>query len=552
MNIKHLLKIQNDKYPISDILQWIWHTSQGNRKQTIINAIIGILEVGVSLSCVWAMKNAIDMAQFHHPANEIYLAVGLLTALYLTNMGLRICNIWIKNILGIKAQNRMQQRMLWAILHSEWQSKKALHSGDILNRLELDVQNIINFITELLPNILSILVLFLGAFYILASLDLMLACVVVVIIPIAILFSRFYMRRMRSYTRDVRNSDSKVQSILQETIQNRMLIKALEKNDVMIERLDDTQSILREQVRHRTRFSVASHLMINIGFLTGYLIAFLWGALRLAAGTLTFGSMTAFLQLVNRIQSPARDLMRLAPQSVSVLTAAERLMELQDMQLEEQGPPHYLKGTCGIRFKNISFAYDGEKVLNNIDFDFAPGTCTAVVGETGTGKTTLIRMILALLHPQEGKVYIYNNVENTEVSPRTRCNLIYVPQGNTLLSGTIRENLYLGNINATDKELHSALRKACADFCFDLPNGLNTRCGEGGAGLSEGQAQRIAIARALLREGSVMLLDEATSALDIQTEKQLLHNLLSENDKTIIFVTHRLGVTDYCDKTLSI
>lgn len=550
MNVKTILKISNEKYSIADILLWIWRMSKGNRTQAIMNAVIGVLEVIVSLGCVWAMKFTIDKAQVQRPKEEIFLSVGILATLYLANTALRICNVWIRNILGIRAQNRMQQRMLWSILHSEWKGKEALHSGDILNRLELDVRNVISFITEVLPSVLSVIMLFVGAFFMLASLDMMLALVIVAIIPVAIVFSRFYMRKMRRYTRDVRSSDSRVQSLLQETIQNRMLIKTLEKDDEMIDRLDGTQSILREQVRHRTRFSIASNLILNVGFLLGYLVAFLWGALRLTAGTLTFGSMTAFLQLVNRIQHPARDIMRLAPQFVSVFTAAERLMELQDMKQEEQGESHYVKGPCGIRLEDVVFAYEEENVLNGISFDFAPSTCTAVIGETGVGKTTLIRLILALLHPQSGRLSIYNKVEELDVAPQTRCNLIYVPQGNTLLSGSIRENLYLGNLNATEDEISEALHMACAEFCYDLPDGLETHCGEGGAGLSEGQAQRIAIARALLREGSVMLLDEATSALDVQTERLLLENLLSSHDKTIIFITHRQAVLEYCDKIL--
>ena len=548
-----------------DILRWLWKTSRGNRTQAFLNAVIGILEVVVSLGCVVAMKYAIDKAQFHSSASEIYIACALLASLYLVNMGLRICTTWISNILGIKAQNRMQQRILNRILHSQWKGKETFHSGDVLNRLELDVRSIISFITETLPNVLSVITLFVGAFIMLAVLDWILALIVVGIIPIAVVFSRFYIRKMRRYTRDVRSSDSKVQSLLQETVQNRMLIKTLEKDDEMIDRLDVTQSVLRQQVRHRTRFSVASHLVLNVGFLSGYLIAFLWGALRLAAGTLTFGSMTAFLQLVNRIQNPARDIMKLAPQFVSVFTAAERLMELEAEEMEEQGTPIHLKSPCGIKFEDVCFDYEENSslptphssLIKNLTFDFKPGTFTAVLGETGAGKTTIIRLILALLHPQRGTVSIYNSNKSQPVSPLTRCNLVYVPQGNTLLSGTIRENLYLGRLDATDEQLAEALNQACAEFVFDLPEGLETRCGEDGAGLSEGQAQRIAIARALLREGGILLLDEATSALDMETEQRLLQNLMNKkqdgsSNRTTIFITHRRAVLQYCNQMLQL
>ena len=189
-------------------------------------------------------------------------------------------------------------------------------------------------------------------------------------------------------------------------------------------------------------------------------------------------------------------------------------------------------------------------MLDNLSFNFSPATCTAILGETGAGKTTLIRLLLALLRPQNGTVTIYNDHEERALSPLLRCNFVYVPQGNTLMSGSIRDNLLLGNPTATDDDMRDALLKSCASFVLDLPQGLDTLCSEQGGGLSEGQAQRIAIARALLRNRQVMLFDEATSALDPDTERQLLQNILSDHSKTVIFITHRMAVVDYCDQTL--
>lgn len=553
MKLSNIFKIPKTKYTAKEILKWLWVAWKGNRLQASLNALIGLLGVVVSLSSVWAVQHAIDVAS-HEVKGEIITAVLLMGVLILCDFALNIISVWIRNLLGIKAQNRMQQKLLDRILRSEWKGKESHHSGDVLNRLEIDVANVVNFLTEIIPNSLSTLALFLGAFFYLFAMDWRLAIVIVIMIPIFVVFSKIYMRQMRHLTSEVRNSDSKVQSILQETIQHRMLIKTLEGDSEAVNRLEGTQSVLRNNIVRRTKFSVFSYLVLNLGFSIGYLIAFGWAAIRLSAGTLTFGGMTAFLQLVNRIQSPARQLTRLVPSFVSVFTAAERLMELEEDPLEEQGDSIVMDSPCGVRFKNVTFAYEDseDNVIEHLNYDFYPGSCTAILGETGSGKTTLVRIILALLKPMNGMVEIYNKLENKQLSPLLRTNFVYVPQGNTLMSGTIRDNLRLGKITATDEEMKKALKQSCAEFVFDLPNGLETECTEQGGGLSEGQAQRISIARALLRNRSIMLFDEATSALDPETERQLLKNLLEKHDKTIIFITHRPAVVEYCDQTLTI
>ncbi len=553
MKIGDYFKRKESKYSAKVILKWLWRAWRGNQLQAVLNATLGLLGVAVSLSQVWAVQHAIDVAS-HTVEGSLYWAVGMMGILVLASFAISISSIWVRNILGIRAQNRMQQKMLDRILRSEWHGKEKLHSGDVINRLEGDVNSVVNFLTETLPGTVSTLALFLGAFFYLFSMDRWLSVIIIAMLPLFISVSKIYINQMRHLTRQVRDSDSKVQSVLQETVQNRMLIKTLESDTMMVDRLENTQSELRQNVVKRTMFSVFSNLILNFGFALGYLVAFLWSALRMSAGTLTFGGMTAFLQLVNRIQGPARGLTKLVPAFVGVFTAAERLMELEEDPLEEQGDPIEVEGPCGIRFDSVTYAYDTTdgKVIDRLSFDFYPGSCTAILGETGAGKTTLVRLILALLHPQEGEILLYNQNSASPISPRMRCNFVYVPQGNTLMSGTIRENLRLGKLSATDEEMHEALRMACADFVLDLPQGLDTPCAESGGGLSEGQAQRIAIARALLRNRHIMLFDEATSALDPDTERQLLQNILQSHDKTIIFITHRPAVVDYCDQTLSI
>ena len=560
MKIRNLLNLPKAKYDTRTIVRWLWQAWRGNRLQATLNAVIGLLGVVVSLAQVGAVQHAIDVstpALQGHACNphRIVIAVVIMALLMLAGLLLTIASTWVSNILGIRAQNRMQQRMLDRILRTQWHGREKFHSGDVLNRLEFDVNNVVTFLTETIPDSLAVLAMFIGAFCYLFAMDAVLAIITIAIIPVFVAVSKIYVRQMRRLTSEVRSSDSKVQSLMQETIQHRMLIKTLESETPMTERLEQTQSVLRHKVVRRTVFSVFSNIILWLGFRLGYLIAFLWAALRMSHGSLTFGGMTAFLQLVSRIQGPARSLTKLVPQAVSVFTAAERLMELEEDPLDETGEPVRLEAPCGIRLEHVYYQYEDKtrEILHDLSFDFPPASCTAILGETGAGKTTLIRILLALLSPQQGKATIYNNHhQEAALTPLTRCNFAYVPQGNTLLSGTIRDNLRLGRLTATEEEMKEALHKSCADFVFDLPDGLNTLCSEAGGGLSEGQAQRIAIARALLRQSSILVLDEATSALDPETERQLLNNILADRNTTVIFVTHRMAVIDYCDQTLKI
>ncbi len=609
MNFKEFLQLPENHFTVAQLSRWLWRGLRGNRLQAVLNAGIGLMGVALSLSSVWAMQRAIDTASGAREGS-IYWAVAVMAMLILGEFALGISRVWVKNILGIRAQNRMQQQLLGRLLRSEWRGREAMHSGDIINRLEQDVRNVVTFLTETLPSTLSTVAMFIGAFVYLLQMDAWLAVITVGILPVFLIVSRFYILYMRRFTRKVRDCDSEVQSLLTETMQHRMLVKTMEANGQMLSRLERIQSELRGWVRRRTAFSVASNFFINVGFSLGYLIAFLWGALRLSRGTISFGGMTAFLQLVYRIQGPARELTRLVPSFVSVFTATERLMELEETPEELQGEPQLLPGPCGIRFCDVTFNYGAPGQLptfEHANYDFPPGSCTAIMGETGAGKTTLIRLLLALVKPQEGEIIlrptsscgrdtsrpyregVYTSGGSTEaegdysppsqailslsgqnlqagggsvcgrdtsrpysLTPLHRCNFVYVPQGNTLFSGTLRDNLLIGNPAATDEEMREALRLACADFALELPDGLDTRFSEQGGGLSEGQAQRIAIARSLLRPGSIMLLDEATSALDADTERQVLDNLLSKKDRTVIFVTHRPAVVAYCDQVINI
>lgn len=576
------------KYKTRELLVWFLQIFRKVKLQSLINATSGIIRVGLDFAFIWSTKQVIDVATgvtrtgglLPHPTT-LWNAGALLISIMILQMALGYIGRWIAALLGVNAQNRMQRRIFEHLLRSEWHGKEQRHSGDVLNRLVSDSQTVVQVVTDTMPQMLAVLVRLACAFLFLYSMDAMLAVGVTVILPVFILLSRLYIRRMREITREVRRTDSRIQSILQESIQHRLVLKTLERVETMLKVVRKQQDILRQQVRHRTLFSSTSNLVLNIGFGSAYLFAFLWSANRLADGTITFGMMTAFIQLCGQIQGPFREMTRFIPTIISSFTAAERLMELEETPLEEDGDPIRFEGGAGIRVEHVTFAYDehSRKILNDVSYDFPPGTATAILGETGAGKTTLIRLILALLKPDEGRVVMYQTSpggktaghqrgQETEcpavfppgvipVCARTRCNLVYVPQGNSLFSGSLRWNLQLGNPEATEEEMMEALQLACADFVHTLPDGLDTIIGEDGAGLSEGQAQRIAIARALLRKGTILLLDEATSALDLHTERQLLNNLIEHNEKqaskaTLIFITHRPAVVEHCSQVITI
>ena len=531
---------------------WLWRSSRGLRLQAMLNALIGILTVIFDFAFIYATKWTIDIAT-DQAKGSLRVAAYTLVAIMVSRILLTFSRRWVSALLGVRSLNILQQRLFSHLLQSEWNGQEDRHSGDTLNRIEQDVRDLTSCITETFPALLEVSFRLIGAFFYLFHMDARLACLIVCIVPFFLLLSKVYVRKMRTITRDIRSTESRVQSILQESIQHRAILKTLERTKTMIEKLRQTQTELRGHVRHRAVFSSMSSTLLSIGFGTGYLVTFLWGVNSLQAGTITYGMMISFIQLVGQIQGPFRDMTRFIPVLISTLTASERLMELEEVPLEDDSDPITFEKGAGVRLSDVSFRYkeNGRYILSQFSCDFPKGSTTAILGETGAGKTTLIRLILALLKPSEGKVEMYDETQTVKASPRTRNNLVYVPQGNTLFSGTIRDNLLLGNPNATEEDMRKALETACAGFVMDRPDGLDAVCGELGAGLSEGQAQRIAIARALLRKGSVLLLDEATSALDMQTEGQLLKNLSERGaGQTVICVTHRPAVIAYCSQVI--
>lgn len=551
---------EKQKYRLTVVLRWIWQASKGARGMVVVNSLVGTLDVAVGLAFVWFSKEIIDIATGVREGSLVTYGI-VMAALMLAEIGVRALDSWIANTLSVRNRNRLRYRLFARLMQSEWRGLEQHHSGDVLNRLINDITTVSSLITETASALIITVVQLIASFFFLYYMDRTLALIIVCIMPLFLVFSRFYVRRMRGMTKDVRESDSRIHAVMQESLQNKLVIKTLEQDSKLLGKLDGLQDTLEEQVLRRTRFSIGSRAVVSAGFATGYLTAFLWGVFRIAAGSITFGVMTAFLQLVGRVQRPITDIARMIPGMVGAVTSGERLMELEELPLEQTTSPQMVDGTAGVRLEDVTFHYaEGDRdILKHFSADFPPHTATAILGETGAGKTTLIRLLLALVKPVEGRVVVYDEpAEEGEsheyaASPDTRCNFVYVPQGNTLFSGTIRDNLLLGDSASSDERMWAALDMACADFVRRLPQGLDTPCGEGGGGLSEGQAQRIAIARSLLRPGSILLLDESTSALDVETERELLRRITEgEQGKTLIFITHRPSVTGYCDRIIRI
>ena len=534
--------------------KWLYRHSEGVRWSLFWNIFLGIFNVAVSLTYIYLCKRLVDIATGDATGNIVWYTVAVLVLIAI-RLAVSAVNVRIENLASSRMNFIIRRRLYSELLLSRWNGKDSRHSGDTLNRLETDVNTVTNVICTDFPQIITTLVQLVAAVIFLCTMDWRLALILLMITPFFLAFSKLCFRKMRTLTRNIRETESKVQSHLQESLQHSVVVRSMEAGEMMEERLDDLQNMEYGQVVARTRFNIFARTTVGAAFAYGYIAAFLWGVYGIYKKVSTFGTMTAFLQIVGQIQRPVVNLTRQIPSFIYATASIDRLMELESGPKEETGDQQMVTGTAGIRVKGLTFRYDdGDKdVIKGLDFEFPPRSRTAIVGETGIGKSTLVRLMLSVLRPTQGDIEIYGEEESFSASPRTRCNIVYVPQGNTLFSGTIRENLRLGDPEATVDRMWWALSTAEAGFVSDLPDGLDTVCGEKGAGLSEGQAQRIAIARGLLRPGSILLMDEFSSSLDPETEERLVDNLLrSAADKTLIFITHRERVVSRCGRVLNL
>ncbi|MFI3323141.1 MAG: ABC transporter ATP-binding protein [Rikenellaceae bacterium] len=536
---------------LQDNIIWIYRASKGLRAQIALYTLLGLVSVAASLLFIWLSKELIDLAVGSENTSGLPRYIIFIAATLLFQQLLVVVRGRMSGYLSVELMNRERVKLFDAVMRSEWSGREQRHTGDFVNRIESDSRTLGETICITLPSIFVTLIQFAASFRFLYLLDSRLAWVVALIMPFALLLSKRYLYNMRSLTQEIRQTDSSLQSHLQEQIQNRTIISTVGDTAASVQTLQQWSTTLLAQSMRRVNFTLFSRTTVQLGFGAGYLLALSWGVYGLNSGAVTVGMLTAFLQLVAQVQRPAVELATQISTTAKCTASIDRLQEIYDLECEEQGRGEILSGEVGLRATDLDFEYadgGGRKVLDGFNYDFCPNSLHVIVGHTGVGKSTLIRLMLGLLKPNNGSIELYSgNGEVVACSASTRSNFVYVPQGNTLMSGTIRQNLLLAKPTATDCELRAALEVAVAEFVYDLPLGLDSLCGERGAGLSEGEAQRIAIARGVLQSGAVILLDEPTSALDSATEELLVARLADyANNRTLIMVTHRDTAAQLC------
>ncbi len=534
-----------------EVCRVLWRMSAPVRWRMGVTLLAGIVRIVCSLSFVWASKHLVDIATGASTAplrQAIFLFVGILAAQLATVI---FVNWWSSYTL-VKAQNILRKEVFAHVLRSRWDGRERFLSGDTVNRLEEDIRVISDLLMDRIPGILLTLLQLAAASYYLLTLSPNLLWVLIVLMAVAVLGSKMFFRKLRELMAKIRQRDSEMQQLMQESLQHRVLVLTLSNVERVLEKFGWLQADVEDNTRKRLNYNAVARGLMFLGFQAGHATAFLWGVFGIRAGTVTYGTMTAFLQLVGQVQRPIAEFGHQIPAFIQALTSAERLMELLELEADPAPEAITLPGAPEIVVNHLTFTYPGDRqpALEDFSCRFEAGSMTVIAGPTGAGKSTLVRLVLGLLKPQQGSITVGGQAAGSAL----RTNFMYIPQGNSLLSGTIRSNLQMADAHASDARMFEVLDLAMAGFVKELPLGLDTVCGEIGSGLSEGQAQRIAIARGLLRSGGVLILDESTSALDPETEKKLLENLQEHyhGRKTILFISHREAVVSYADAVVEV
>ena len=469
--------------------------------------------------------------------------------------GLLICQFLYRHlheVLLAKLDRDWKKNILHSLLGSEFCEVSKFHSGELINRLNNDVRILNRGLLDALPNVVALVARLVAALAVMAALEpgfCMLICGAGLVV---VLTTGLLRRNLKKLHRQVSEQDGRVSGFLQEVLEKLLMVQTMDAAGEMERR---AESLLQERYavqRKRKNLSVLSTSTVSLLSHGASFVALLWCGRKLLLGQFSFGSLTAMIQLVNQIQAPFMNLSAVIPQYIAMSAAAERLRELTELEPEapvrEGAREELYENMTAIRAEKLCFSYDREVLMEDVTLELPKGSFTVITGSSGIGKSTLLKLLLGICRPDSGRLYLETSGETVPVDRSVRRLFAYVPQGNLLISGTLRENLTIAKPDATQEQIQMALYvSAMEEFLPQLPRGLDTVLGESGTGLSEGQAQRLAVARAILGGAPILLLDECTSALDEQTERLVLTRIRELNDRTCIAVTHRPAALELCD-----
>lgn len=545
-------KLWDDRDNQKHYFRWLMSYSKPYTGQVML--LMGIRLAGIFASIYMAVlsQKAIDSATDGSSILAPLIAyLVLVVALQISTIIYSLVNTMLNEKYGFGIRKQVYDK----ILDSVWMDTQKYHTGDLMTRMTSDAGIIADGVITVMPGIVSLLIELIAVFATLYSYSHFLAISALFMAPIAVVLSFFLGRVLKRLQVKVQESETAYRSFIQESLANILVVKSFSNEERFSEQLADLRNQRFFWIWKKSKVSLASSAIIGFAFQLGYIIAFGYGVLQISKGEITYGTMTVFLTLFNRVMSPVIELASQLPRVVSILASAGRVMELENMAAEIRQGTGNISNSVGIKATEISFGYNRDEVIKNSSFNIKPGQFVAIVGESGIGKTTLIRLLLGFVKADSGNINYYDNDGNSiDINADVRKFISYVPQGNTLFSGTIRRNILMGNPDATEKEIFEALELAdCMNFINEMPDGIDTVIGEKGMGLSEGQAQRIAIARAFIRKLPFLIMDEATSALDEQTELSVIEGLKKITPRpTCLFITHRRSVLSYCDRQVRI